>query len=132
MNQKNNYKTTKIDSKEKYNIKKIINKKQYKSPGHSKKNLNTKNKSYSKSNRVIKSSSSMKSLKPQSPKNTFLVFNTININLGNNHKEQKLTQTPNSQIMRNINSSLKEACFRNNFIFDSLPSFLKKEKDKIK
>ena len=132
LNQKNNYKTTKIDTKEKCNIKKIINKKQYKSPGHSKKNLNTKNKSYSKSNRVIKSSSSMKSLKPQSPKNTFLVFNTININLGNNHKEQKLTQTPNSQIMRNINSSLKEACFRNNFIFDSLPSFLKKEKDKIK
>ena len=132
LNQKNNYKTTKIDSKEKYNIKKIINKKQYKSPGHSKKNLNTKNKSYFKSNRVIKSSSSMKSLKPQSPKNTFLVFNTININLGNNHKEQKLTQTPNSQIMRNINSSLKEACFRNNFIFDSLPSFLKKEKEKYK
>ena len=62
LNQKNNYKTTKIDSKEKYNIKKIINKKQYKSPGHSKKNLNTKNKSYSKSNRVIKSSSSMKTV----------------------------------------------------------------------
>ena len=132
LNQKNNYKTTKIDTKEKCNIKKIINKKQYKSPGHSKKNLNTKNKNYSKSNRVIKSSSSMKSLKPNSPKNTFLVFNTININLGNHHKEQKLTQTPNSQIMRNINSSLKEACIRNNFIFDSLPSFLKKEKEKYK
>ena len=76
MNQKNNYKTTKIDTKEKCNIKKIINKKQYKSPGHSKKNLNTKNKSYFKSNRAIKSSSSMKSLKPQSPKNTKVTKHT--------------------------------------------------------
>ena len=106
-------------------------KRQFKSSGNSKRNFLQKNKSSSQSVHIEKPASLQKALKSKTPKNTFLVFNTININLGNGQKEQKNLKTPKAQVIRNINSSLKNAYLRNDFIFESMPYFGKKEKDKI-
>ena len=125
LNYKNYYKTAKANTKEKYNIKKIMTKKHYKSSEHSNKNLNIKSKRQKENIHIEKSKSTMKS---KSPKNTFLVFNTININLGDNQKDQKQVQTPNRHEIKDINSSLNEDYLRNNFFFDSIPSFLKNKK----
>jgi uncharacterized protein YlbG (UPF0298 family) len=43
-----------------------------------------------------------KTNKSKSPKNTFLVFNTININLGHSNN-QKRNRTPKIQVMKNVN-----------------------------
>ena len=115
-NQKNNYKTTKQDTKEKYNIKKLMNRKLYKSSERAKKRI--------KQHMQIEKSKS--SLKSKSPKNTFLVFNTININIGDNQKSQKQAQTPNNHEKKNINSSLKDNFLGNNFFLDSISSLLRK------
>ena len=112
--------------------KKVNNtKRQFKSSGNSKRNFFQNNKSSSQSVHIEKPLSLPKALKSKTPKNTFLVFNTININLGNGQKDQKNLKTPKAQVIRNINSSLKNAYLRNDFIFESMPYFGKKEKDKI-
>ena len=91
-----------------------MTKKHYKSSEHSNKNLNIKSKRQKENIHIEKSKSTMKS---KSPKNTFLVFNTININLGDNQKDQKQVQTPNRHEIKDINSSLNEDYLRNNFFF---------------
>ena len=100
-----------------------MNRKLYKSSERAKKNSSQKNKRSKQHMHIEKSKSSIKS---KSPKNTFLVFNTININIGDNQKAQKQAQTPNNHEKKNINSSLKDTFLGNNFFLDSISSFLKK------
>ena len=126
------YKSLIMDTNGKYRTKKIINKRQLKSSSNSKRNFHQKNKNSSNSVHIEKSTLFTKSINSKTPKNTFLVFNTININLGNNQKEQKRIKTPKAQVIRNINSSLKDAYLKNDFIFGSFPYFTKKEEDKYK
>ena len=102
-----------------------MNRKQYKSSENSNKNIKIKNKMSKERSLIEKSKSNTKS---KGPKNTFLVFNTININLGNNQKDQKKVQTPNGHEIKDINSSLNENYLRKNFFFDSVSSFFKKKK----
>ena len=126
------YKSLIMNTNVKIKPKKVNNtKRQFKSSGNSKRNFFQNNKSSSQSVHIEKPLSLPKALKSKTPKNTFLVFNTININLGNGQKDQKNLKTPKAQVIRNINSSLKNAYLRNDFIFESMPYFGKKEKDKI-
>ena len=122
----NYYKSLIMDTNSIYKSKKIINKKQFKSTGNSKRNNYSKNKNTSQSVYFDKTTMDVKSLKSKSPKNTFLVFNTININLGESQKNTKRLKTPKAQVIRNINSSLKDAYLKNDFIFESMPFFSKK------
>ena len=131
-NRTKNYKSLIMNTNVKYKQKKVnTTKRQFKSSGNSKRNFFPKNKSSSQSVLIEKPISLPKTLKSKTPKNTFLVFNTININLGNAQKDQKNLKTPKAQVIRNINSSLKNAYLRNDFIFESMPYLAKKEKDKI-
>ena len=131
LNRDNNYRTTKINKNDKNKEKKIINKKKYTSSGSTKRIFYPKNNSSSQSVHFEKSTLVTKSVNSKSPKNTFLVFNTININLGNEQKTQSKINTPKAQAIRNIGSSLKNAYLKGDFIFGSMPYFHKKEKGKI-
>ena len=122
----NYYKSLIMDTNSIYKSKKIINKKQFKSSGNSKRNNYSKNKNTSQSVYFDKTTMDVKSLKSKSPKNTFLVFNTININLGESQKNTKRLKTSKAQVIRNINSSLKDAYLKKDFIFESMPFFSKK------
>ena len=122
----NYYKSLIMDTNSIYKSKKIINKKQFKSTGNSKRNNYSKNKNTSQSVYFDKTTMDVKSLKSKSPKNTFLVFNTININLGESQKNTKRLKTSKAQVIRNINSSLQDAYLKNDFIFESMPFFSKK------
>ena len=122
-NRNKNSKTINLISKSKN--KNQINRKHKRTFGHSKRKLYHKNKSSSKSIYFDKSTSIGKSLKSKSPKNTFLVFNTININLGNDQKDSKRMETPKTKAIRNINTNLKEAYLKNDFIFGNMPFFAK-------
>ena len=126
------YKSIKIDTNAKDRTKKLVNKRQNKSLSNSKRNFIQKNKNSCNSVRVEKSNIFTKTINSKTPKNTFLVFNTININLGNNQKVQSRIKTPKAQLIRNINSSLKNAYLKDNFIFGSFPYFTRKENNKKK
>ena len=131
-NRTKNYKSLIMNTNVKYKQKKVnTTKRQFKSSGNSKRNFFPKNKSSSQSVLIEKPTSLPKAIKSKTPKNTFLVFNTININLGNGQKGQKNLKTPKAQVIRNINSTLKSAYLRNDFIFESMPYFAKNEKDKL-
>ena len=115
---KKNYKTIIIDTNNKYKSNKSIKKKLNKSLNNPKKSNFTKNIScpniyYDKHNIITKGT------KNKSPKNTFVVFNTININLGNTSKNFKRNRTPKMQVMKNINSSLKNIYLSNELFFNT-------------
>ena len=126
------YKSIKIDTNAKDRTKKLVNKRQNKSLSNSKRNFIQKNKNSYNSVHIEKSNIFTKTINSKTPKNTFLVFNTININLGNNQKVQSRIKTPKAQLIRNINSSLKNAYLKDNFIFGSFPYFTRKENNKKK
>jgi len=116
---KKNYKTITIDINNKYKPKKMLKKKHYKSLNNTKRNNFTKNNSctniyFDKQNLINKTT------KSKSPKNTFLVFNTININLGNESKNFKRNRTPKIQVMKNINSSLNNIYLSNDILYEPL------------
>ena len=116
---KKNYKTITIDINNKYKPKKMLKKKYYKSLNNTKRNNFTKNNSctniyFDKQNLINKTA------KSKSPKNTFLVFNTININLGNESKNFKRNRTPKIQVMKNINSSLNNIYLSNDILYEPL------------
>ena len=116
---KNNYKTIIIDSNNKCKSNKVIKNKLYKSSNKVKKsnfakNISCPNIYYDKPNITTKE------IKTKTPKNTFVVFNTININLGNTGKNYKRNRTPKIQVMKNINSSLKKIYLSNDFYFESM------------
>ena len=131
----NSNETIIMDSNDRYKSKNDRYKKQYKSSGNSRRNYNANNRISTKrihSNKSTSVTKKTKSINTKSPKNTFLVFNTININLGNSQKGKKRITTPKAQVIRTINSSLKNTYFRNDFIFDSMPYFEKNVKDQLK
>ena len=116
-NNKKNYKTITIDTNNKYKTKKVLRKKYYKSTNNTKirnlpKNNSCSNIDFYKNNLITNA------IKSKSPKNTFLVFNTININLGNTSKNFKRNRTPKIQVIKNINSSLKNIYLSNEFLFE--------------
>ena len=117
---KKNYKTITIDTNNKFKTKKVLKKKYYKSLNNTnKKFLLPKNSScpniyFDKHNLISKS------IKSKSPKNTFLVFNTININLGNTSKNYKRNRTPKIQVMKKINSSFKNIYLSNDILFEPI------------
>ena len=97
----------------------MLKKKHYKSLNNTKRNNFTKNNSctniyFDKQNLINKTA------KSKSPKNTFLVFNTININLGNESKNFKRNRTPKIQVMKNINSSLNNIYLSNDILYEPL------------
>ena len=122
-----NYKTIIIDTSNKFNSKNI-KKKYYKSTNNSKNRVFSKNNScpniYFDKHNVI-----TKEIKPKTPKNTFLVFNTININLGNTGKNYKRNKTPKIHVMKNINSSIKNFYLSNDFLIEPMKftSYFKKK-----
>ena len=125
----------KIDTNYKYKTKKNIVKKKCKSSNVSKRNFFAKNNNISQTQHYNKSNIINNSIKSKSPKNTFLVFNTININLGDNQNNQKKLKTPKVQVIRNIDSSIKDTYIKNQFFIESMPYFTKKnssEKEKFK
>jgi len=99
-NNKKIIKTVSIDTNNKKS-KNIIKQKQFKSLNNTKirfpKNNSSSSIYFNKQNLIKKTS------KSKSPKNTFLVFNTININLGQSNKKQKRNRTPKIQVMKNFN-----------------------------
>ena len=114
---KNNYKTIIIDANNKYKSNKIFKKKYNKSSNNTKKsnfakNISCPNIYYDRQNIITKE------VKTKTPKNTFVVFNTININLGNTGKNFKRNKTPKIQVMKNINSSLKNIYLSNEFYLE--------------
>jgi len=132
---RNTYRPMKIDTNYKYKTKKNIVKKKCKSSNVSKRNFFAKNNNISQTQHYNKSNIINNSIKSKSPKNTFLVFNTININLGDNQNNQKKLKTPKVQVIRNIDSSIKDTYIKNQFFIESMPYFTKKnssEKEKFK
>ena len=121
LNKDKYYRTTKITKNDKNKEKKV-------SSGCNKRVFYPKNNSISQSVHFEKSTFETKSVNSKSPKNTFLVFNTININLGNGQKTENKINTPKAQVIRNIDSSLKNAYLKGDFIFESMPYFQKNEK----
>ena len=116
---KNNYKTIIIDSNNKCKTNKVIKSKLYKSSNKVKKSNFAKNISCP-NIYYDKPSITTKDIKTKTPKNTFVVFNTININLGNTGKNYKRNRTPKIQVMKNINSSLKKIYLSNDFYFEPM------------
>jgi len=97
-NNKKPIKAVTIDSNNKKS-KNIIKQKHFKSLNNTKrrfpKNNSSSNIYFNKQNLINKTNKN-------SPKNTFLVFNTININLGHSNN-QKRNRTPKIQVMKNVN-----------------------------
>ena len=98
-NNKKAIKTVSVDNNNKKS-KNIIKQKHYKSLNNTKRRFPKNNSSssiyFNKQNLINKA------IKSKSPKNTFLVFNTININLGHSNS-QKRNRTPKIQVMKNVN-----------------------------
>ena len=99
-NNKKTIKTVSIDTNNKKS-KNIIMQKHFKSLNNTKrrfpKNSSSSSIYFDKHNLINKT------IKSKSPKNTFLVFNTININLGHSNRNQKRNRTPKIQVMKNFN-----------------------------
>ena len=98
-NNKKAIKTISVDNNNKKS-KNIIKQKHYKSLNNTKRRFPKNNSSssiyFNKQNLINKT------IKSKSPKNTFLVFNTININLGHSNN-QKRNRSPKIQVMKNVN-----------------------------
>ena len=98
-NNKKAIKTVSVDNNNKKS-KNIIKQKHYKSLNNTKRRFPKNNSSssiyFNKQNLINKT------IKSKSPKNTFLVFNTININLGQSNN-QKRNRSPKIQVMKNVN-----------------------------
>ena len=123
-NNKKAIKTVSIDTNNKKS-KNIIKQKHYKSLNNTKRRFPKNNSSssiyFNKQNLINKA------IKSKSPKNTFLVFNTININLGHSNN-QKRNRTPKIQVMKNVNY------LNNEFFLEpmKLTSYMNKRFDKKK
>ena len=123
-NNKKAIKTVSIDTNNKKS-KNIIKQRHYKSLNNTKRRFPKNNSSssiyFSKQNLINKA------IKAKSPKNTFLVFNTININLGHSNN-QKRNRTPKIQVMKNVNY------LNNEFFLEpmKLTSYMNKRFDKKK
>ena len=114
------YKTITLYKNNKYKTKKILNKKYYKSTNNTKRRYLAKNNNSCSNIDFYKPNLITKAIKSKSPKNTFLVFNTININIGNTNKSFKRNKTPRIQVMKNISSSLKNIYLNNELLFESV------------
>ena len=113
---KKNYKTIIIDTNNKYKSNKNNKKKHYKSSKrfYFSKNNSCPNIYFDKQNIITKE------IKVKGQKSTFVVFNTININLGNTTKNFKRNRTPKMQVIKNINNSLKNIYLSNDFLIEPM------------